>query len=102
MTASLSGGRPKRNGACWCLGVRPDAPCRCVIPPAGSPALGPQEGEHGEHAAAVIALRAQAKLLEDARDVLLHRALGDHEALGDALVRAALGHQLEHLALTGR
>src|SRR3712207_6900001 len=38
-------------------------------------------------------------LPEDARDVLLHGALGDHEVRGDGGVRAALRHQLEHLAL---
>src|SRR5215207_5963207 len=65
-------------------------------------ALGAQEGEHGEHAAVVVAASAQAELLEDARDVLLHGALGDHEPLGDALVRAALRHQLEHFALARR
>src|SRR4029453_14288902 len=33
-----------------------------------------------------------------ARHVLLHRALGDDEMLGDRLVGAALRHELEHLA----
>ena len=32
-------------------------------------------------------------------DVLLDGVRGDDEHLGDALVGAALGHQLEHLAL---
>ena len=41
----------------------------------------------------------QPELAEDVRDVLLDRALGDHQALGDRRVRAALGHQPEHVAL---
>ena len=45
---------------------------------------------------------ADAELGEDAGDVLLDRVRGDDELLGDALVRAALGHQLEHLALARR
>ncbi len=45
----------------------------------------------------------EPELPEDARHVLLDRPLGDHdETLGDALVRAALGHELEHLALARR
>ena len=44
----------------------------------------------------------QAELREDARHVLLDRAQGDEEPLRDRLVRAALGHQLEHLALARR
>ena len=44
----------------------------------------------------------QTELVEDARDVLLHGALGDVQPLADRLVRAALGDQLEHLALARR
>ena len=58
-----------------------------------------QVGEHGEHAAVVPGVGREAELREDARHVLLDRALGDDEPLADRLVRAALGHQLEHLAL---
>ena len=43
--------------------------------------------------------RRQAELGEDARHVLLDRAQGDEESLRDRLVRPALRHQLEHLAL---
>ncbi len=51
----------------------------------------------------MVALRGrQPELLEDARDVLLDRADGEHELLGDAGVRAALGHQPEHLELARR
>ena len=42
------------------------------------------------------------ELHEDARDVLLDRAGRDEEPLPDRLVRAPLGHQLEHLALARR
>ena len=50
----------------------------------------------------VVGRRRQAELREDARHVLLDRAERDEEPLSDGLVRAPLGHQLEHLALTGR
>ena len=56
-------------------------------------------GEHGEHAAVVVLGGRQPELDEDVRDVLLDRALGDDQRLGDRGVRAALGHQPEHLAL---
>ena len=59
----------------------------------------PQPGEHGQHAAVVVLGGRQAELHEDVRDVLLDRALGDHQLLGDGRVRAALGHQPEHVAL---
>ena len=49
----------------------------------------------------VLRARRQTELLEDARHVLLHGARRDEEALRDRLVRAALGHLLEHLALAG-
>ena len=58
-----------------------------------------QEREHGEHPTVVVGAGRDPELVEDARDVLLHAALGDLQPLGDALVGAALGHQLEHLAL---
>ena len=55
--------------------------------------------EHREHAAMVLGPAADAELGEDARHVLLDRVRGDDQRLGDALVRAPLGHQFEHLAL---
>ena len=58
--------------------------------------------QHGEHAAVVLGAGGHAELGEDARDVLLDRVRRDDEHLGDALVRAPLGHQLEHLALARR
>ena len=64
---------------------------RCAVRRAGS--------EHGEDAAVVVLVRRQAELREDVGDVLLHAAPRDAQPLGDRLVRAALGDQLEHLAL---
>ena len=49
----------------------------------------------------VLGGRRQAELPEDARDVLLDCARRDEEPLADRLVRAPLGHQLEHLGLAG-
>src|SRR5947207_10690128 len=63
---------------------------------------GAKERQHREHPARLAARRRQAELAEDARDVLLDRAEGDHEPVGDPLVRASGGHQLEHLALAWR
>ena len=50
----------------------------------------------------VAGVGRQAQLGEDARDVLLDCALGDEEPVADRLVRPALRHQLEHLALARR
>jgi len=47
----------------------------------------------------VLGRGREAELAEDARHVLLHGALGDHEPVGHALVRPARGHQREHLPL---
>jgi hypothetical protein len=57
------------------------------------------EREHGEHAPVILDGAAESELLEDVRDVLLDRARGDDERVGDRLVGAALGHQPEHLLL---
>ena len=57
---------------------------------------------NGEDAPVVVGGCRQRELSEDARDVLLDSPLGDHEPLGDAVIRAALGHQLQHLALARR
>jgi hypothetical protein len=51
---------------------------------------GAQDREHGEHAAVVGAVVAEAELLEDVRDVLLDGVLADVQALGDAVVGEAL------------
>jgi hypothetical protein len=40
-------------------------------------------GEHRQHAPVRLWCRWQAELMKDARDVLLDRALGDHDSLGD-------------------
>src|SRR5690606_3656326 len=45
---------------------------------------------------------AQAELGEEAGDVRLHRGLGHVEALGDGLVRQALGDERQHLRLAVR
>ena len=66
------------------------------------PAQARRKRQHGEDAAVVLGAAADAELGEDARDVLLDGVRGDDERLGDAAVRAALGHQLEHLALARR
>ena len=47
----------------------------------------------------IILCRRQPQLGEDACDVLLHRPLGDHKPCCDRVIRAPLGHQLEHLSL---
>src|SRR5262249_57860242 len=64
--------------------------------------LGTQKSEHGEHATVVFRRGGQAQLPEDARYVLLDRALGHDESLRDRLVRPALGDQLQYLALARR
>ena len=50
----------------------------------------------------ILLVGGETKLPEDARHVLLDRAQRHHHLLGDRLVRAALRHQLEHLALARR
>ena len=63
---------------------------------------GAQVGEHREHAAVVVWVGGSPSFPKMRRDVLLDGALGDDELLGDRVVRAALGHQPEHLALARR
>src|SRR3954470_22175967 len=65
-----------------------------------SNALRAQELENSEHAARILPCCRQSQLLEDLRDVLLDRAHRDDERVGDALVRAARGHELEYLPLS--
>jgi hypothetical protein len=80
------------GGTSWfTIRVRPEARARA--------ALRVEEGEYHENAAVIGGADGQVELVEDARDVLLHRPFGDHQTFRDPLVRAALGHQLEHLAL---
>src|SRR5512133_2094714 len=64
--------------------------------------LGAEEPQDGEDAAMVLGRRGQPELGEDAGHVLLHRPRRDEEPLADRLVRAALRHELENLALAGR
>src|SRR5437867_608409 len=61
-----------------------------------------EKGKHGQDAAVVLRGCRQAKLLEDAGHVLLDGPGCDEHPLADCLVRATLGHQLEHLALARR
>ena len=56
-------------------------------------------GENGEDAPVVRIGGGQAKLGEDVGNVLFDRADGQEELLGDAGVRAAFGHETEHLTL---
>src|SRR5215813_6887173 len=65
-------------------------------------ALRAQKGEHGENAPVVLGRRRQAELAEDVGHVLLDCSRRDEEQLADRLVRAALGHELEYLALARR
>src|SRR6188508_1161816 len=59
-------------------------------------------GEHRQHAAVVLARLFERELREDPSHVALDRLRVEHEALGDALVRAALGHEAQDLALSRR
>ena len=55
-----------------------------------------------EDAAVVVLRLRQSELGEDVPDVLLDRSLGEPELTGDAGVRAALGHERQHLAFARR
>ena len=60
----------------------------------------PQVADDGQHPAVRgVVVGGQAELGEDPLGVLLDPAEGDHESLRDGGVRAALGHQPEHLPL---
>ncbi len=83
-----------------------------LIPHAGDPDAGENAlsasqlarrvREHGHHASMIGALLADAEFGEDVAGVLLDDGRADAERVGDAGVGAALGHELEHLALAGR
>src|SRR5215211_9396553 len=64
-------------------------------------ASGPQEREDGQDPAVVGGGGGEAELAEEAGDVLLDRALGDDQALGDGGIAAALGHEGEDIELAG-
>jgi hypothetical protein len=72
------------------------------VPASPERALGAEIREHREDAVVILGGGREAQLPEDARHVLLDGAFGDDEPLGDARVRASLGHQLEDLALARR
>ena len=57
-----------------------------------------EECDHREHPPMILGGLGQPQLAQDAVHVLLDRALGDPETMGDPGVGAALSHQLEHLA----
>ena len=57
--------------------------------------------EHGRHAPVILGGGREPELPDDDGDVRRDRVLVQAEPLGDAGVGAALGHQLEHLALAG-
>ena len=56
-------------------------------------------GDHREHAAMRLRVRAEPQLGEDLLDVGLDRALGDEQPRRDRAVGEALGDELEHLPL---
>jgi hypothetical protein len=58
--------------------------------------------QDGEEAAVVGLGGLKAELLEDARHVLLDRALGDDETLHDPGIREPFGNEREDLALSSR
>src|SRR5881275_2555344 len=57
-----------------------------------------QEHERGLHALAHVVRRRETELHEDRVDVLLDRALGEHERVGDRAVALAGGDLGEHPA----
>ena len=72
------------------------------VPRAPPRRLDRQVEQDGGDAAADHVLARQAELEEDRADVLLDRALGEHEILGDRGVALAGRHGGEHLALARR
>src|SRR6476660_2572751 len=57
-----------------------------------------EEGEHGAYSAVVFGGFGDGELAQDATDVLLDRAFGHKDLVGDACVGTALGHEPEYLA----
>src|SRR6185312_5659165 len=60
---------------------------------------GLQVSQNGEHTPVILCGGREPELREDARHVLFDGTEGDHHLLRDRLVRPALGHRLQHLAL---
>ena len=82
--------------------VRAEIPVASWAPPTSGwvlPSPRTEVGQDREHATVVVLRVGQLELPEDVADVLLGRALGDAEQLGDPDVRPALGHRREDLAL---
>jgi len=61
-----------------------------------------KERDHGEHPAMIVDSLRERQLAQDATDMLMDGAFADPELAGDPGVRAALGHELEDLALARR
>src|SRR5436190_1486162 len=72
----------------------PSGPSRRLL------ASAPQVGQHGEHAAVVLGRLLDPELDERPPDMRLDRLRAEPERPADALVRAALCHQRDDLALT--
>ena len=62
-------------------------------------ALRAQEREHGEHAAVVVGVAGRRSFVKMLVTCFSTARGVTNELLRDRLVRAALGHQLQHLAL---
>jgi hypothetical protein len=65
----------------------------------GRGSVATEERQDGQHAPVAFSSLRDAQLREDAADVLLDRPLGQPQAVGDADVGQALGHQREHFTL---
>src|SRR5512132_1260898 len=105
MTRLLSAGRSSVTVVGSCGGVSGPWPRSTDGHPTAavyrSRQSGAQVGEDGQDPAVVGGGGGEAELAEDAGDVLLDRALGDDQALGDGGVAAALGHEGEDVQLAG-
>src|SRR5215210_1876910 len=65
-------------------------------------ASGAQVEQYGKDAARLCPGRGKIQFAEDRRHMPFDRTKGDHQPVGDALVRPALGHQAEDFALARR
>lgn len=85
-------------------GRRPRRP-RALSRAAGTPPPGSghrtEHGQHGEHPAVVVGRGGQVELEEDRPHMGLDGRLRQEQRLADRAVRAALGHQGEHVPFAG-
>ena len=88
---------------------QPKAPIVSTLPAANQAVCVPdvmavassfQPPQDREHAAVVLVGGGQAELGEDVADMLLDGLVADDQLAGDRRVRASLGHQRQHFALT--